>query len=228
MNVFFVRHHVAMASTNLVEVVNEDLHEMTYRDRRETWGVQFHLAMEQLELSKYKSPIHTTREYSDIFGSTPLLGVKIGAGVKLNTAIGSLIVGPEYSRAQVYDGTDSESLNITKTGAFARIQLDNLFSEPYVVPFVKASYMNSDIVASDATNSTVVSTGHLDELSAGVMLQLNWLEEDTSRNARASEGLENSYLEIYWLGVSHSPEESVSDQELSVINSYGVGLVLEF
>ncbi|HND86085.1 MAG TPA: hypothetical protein PLU50_09770, partial [Pseudobdellovibrionaceae bacterium] len=231
--------HYASADDHLVEVFSSSIFDASYKERRQALGFIFGVNYEQVIPSKYFSPIQNTKSYSELFGDVPMNGFRIHGGLKLNALIGSIIGGVEYGRSDIdgYSTTTGsttkifEALTINKKGFFGRIQLDAMTSEPIIVPFVKAAYMTADMTARSSSDTTVLSLDSTTEISAGIMLQLNWIEPESSRIAYISNGLENSFLEIFYLNINHATpavDEGKNKQDISSANSYGVGLVMEF
>lgn len=210
-----------------------------YSERRSRFGFLFNINYEQFSPNKYYSLIHSLT-YGELAGgaSIPLMGIE--AGIKYNFSLGSLSALLGYSLGEMSDetvGIDKMSMAVTK--AALNYSIDNIFLEPYVVPFVQAGVHIIDwtevgTVGADTKEENITSQPTL-HVKAGLSFQLNWIEgkidPSTHEDGLRSSGLENTFLDLYYTkyfepnGVSEQVAESEANFESSEV---GLGLKLEF
>ena len=155
---------------------------------------------------------------------------------KLNFVLGSLLAGVSYGQGTIIDNrsvdaaliNEERSLTIEKKAVSAQWQLDALMKEPYFVPYVGFSYWQIGLTEENLTTKTVgtYDTGYGTSLTAGFLIQLNWIEPETSKLAYLNQGLENTYLDVFWTQYQNTDNEL--DPALENDFNFGVGLRVEF
>lgn len=223
-----------------IEIVYPPSPEVEYRNRRENWSILFGIGVDNILPNKFVSPL-SGENYKDIYGSNnrvPLTQVSLGT--KFNTELGSF--GAEFLGGYgTLGGTDSlgndRTLEITKYGGSVIFILDTMFAEPYVAPYVSGSgfilsYVdksNNQITnteTSEAGTRKSGTTGIISALTAGALIQLNWIEKDTAYNARSSYGLNNAYLDVF--ASQYNSSSKSSDPQFQTSMNWGAGIRLEF
>jgi hypothetical protein len=58
------------------------------------------------------------------------------------------------------------------------------------------------------------------------LIQLNWIEKETAKLAYLGQGLENTYLDVFWTQYQNTDDEL--DPAFENDFNFGVGLRLEF
>jgi hypothetical protein len=218
-----------------IEVVYPVDRLVPYRERRTEWAATFSIQVEQIYPDKYVSQADGY-SYQDFFGESTLNITQGQVGAKYNFGLGSVGASLLLGAGSVQDGrianvigvegTDTE-LQVTKMGGSFNFTMDALFEEPYLAPYVEFQVFKIDWLETakgfeSIEGSTQVSTG----LSAGVLIQLNWLDPATAFEAQNTSGLQNTYLDIF---VSqYNGSSSDSDPNFQTDVNYGAGLKFEF
>ncbi|AZZ38222.1 hypothetical protein CIK05_15920 [Bdellovibrio sp. qaytius] len=228
------------------EITVESTQDLTtsYKERRKNFGAIFSVNYERYYPSEHVSVIQN-KSYEEISDgqSMPVIGAELG--VKYNFALGSLAgifgygMGHYANEAQNLDGA---TVKITKLDL--NFALDNLMSEPWIVPYVQGGihqleWEENSFTGSDNVVETLIAKPNL-HYKLGVMFQLNWIENwidpSTTQEGLRSSGLENTYLDVFYTGYSAyaEPDPVVGalgsdDGEANLSSSgLGLGLKLEF
>lgn len=217
------------AEDGLVEIRVPDAQPEAYREERRGHSWMFGLGVENYLPTNFASAIDGTA-YGDMFGNSSVPIAAIDFGYKSNFSFGSIGLLAGYGTGQVGSAMSGENrtLSIVKTAVRLQLALDTLFEEPYVVPYLAAGLyrFGIDEAATDAGLTFSGQTEFGTETTAGLLLQLNWLDEDSSRESRQSAGLQNTFLNIF---VSQfGATQSSNDPETTSGWNLGAGLVLEF
>lgn len=228
------------------EITVESVQDLStsYKERRKDFGALFSINYERYFPEDHISVIQN-KSYEELSEgeSIPVIGAEIG--VKYNFALGSFAAlfgygaGTYANEAQNLDGA---SVKITKLDL--NFALDNLTSEPWVVPYVQGGihqleWEENSFTGSDNVIETLIAKPNV-HYKLGVLLQLNWIENwidpGTTTEGLRSSGLENTYLDIFYSGYSAyaEPDPIVGalgsdDGEANLSSSgLGMGLKLEF
>lgn len=200
-----------------------------YRERRTTHGFMFNFNAENLYFQDYMS-IVDQKLYEELFGQEDLTLLQVFLDYKLNFFLGSLTAGAGYGQGTLVDDRIGEerSLTIAKTSFRAQWLLDSLMKEPYFVPYAGFSYWQMDLTEDNTTLNTSASysTGYGTALTAGVLIQLNWMDPLVAKEAYLGQGLENTYLDVFWTQYQNTDEEL--DPAFENDFNFGVGLRMEF
>lgn len=228
------------------EIIVESRQDLTepYKLRRKDFGALFSLNYERYYPADHVSVIQN-KSYEEISGGEPIPLFGAELGVKYNFALGSLSALLGYSSgsfSKEENNLDGVTVSITK--ADLNFALDNLTSEPWVVPYVQGGIHQLDWEENSFTGSTNVFETLVTKPSfhykVGVLFQLNWIENwidpSTTAEGLRSSGLENTYLDIFYTGYSSyaEPDPIVGalgsdDGEANLSSSeLGMGLKLEF
>lgn len=228
------------------EIIVESVQDLSepYKVRRKDFGALFSLNYERYFPAEHVSVIQN-KSYEDISGGEPipLLGAEIG--VKYNFSLGSLSVLFGYSAGNFSkEENNLDDVTLTMTKADLNFALDNLTTEPWVVPYVQGGIHQIEWEENSYTGSanvfeTLVTTPNF-HYKLGVLMQLNWIENwidpSTTYEGRRSSGLENTFFDLFYAGYSAyaEPDKVVGalgsdDGEANLSSSgFGMGLKLEF
>jgi hypothetical protein len=215
------------SENNLVEVHIPGDPSLPYNERREASGWYFGISLGQIKFDKFISVIDG-KTYSELFGkaTTPLFQLEVA--YKYNFFLGSIVAGLEVGQGRLSDNLSGSerNLELKKQAVVTRYMVDNLLAEPYVVPYLGLGYHRFEITESSPLNSVSEMTDFSSYIAAGVLLQLDWIDYETSKRATASVGLQNTFIDIY--AHQYLKSASVADPDLSTDFVIGAGLRLEF
>lgn len=199
-----------------------------YKERRSGNGVYFGLGVEALELKNYLSTLDDGVTYGQMFGDSTLDLLKIDLLYKLNFSLGSLSAGVEFGSGKISDTASGvqRSLEIQKMGLNFRYTLDMIMDEPYVAPYVGLGIWRLGIKETSPTDSFSGNTQMGYNYSAGLLLQLDWIDNDTAKSGTLTYGLENTFLDVY--ATQYAKTESDEDPNTETDFLYGAGLRFEF
>ena len=223
-----------------VEVESRTDMTLPYKQRRSKWGFLFFAGMEKFYPAYYKSLI-LNQDFKDFSGSEMITLGSVELGAKYNTRIGSFSLMGGYSAGSISNpdlGLTDLNVAIYKTSI--NYAMDNLFQEPYVVPYVQTGvhlikYLETSVAGSVESEESNL-TDPIYHFRTGLLFQLNWLEKKIDPNTHydglMSSGLENTFIDVFYsyyaspLTVSEAVgQDGDPDFESS---EYGVGLKLEF
>jgi len=230
--------HAAEETEDLVEDYRTEDHlvelhlpieiDAPYRERRDTHGFMFNLGYENVMLDRYFSIHDGTTLYEDMFGESEFPVVSLNLSYKLNFALGSLLASAGIGYGEIAEdvsGVD-RSLTLTKQAVSATYIMDTLFEEPYAAPYASIGMMNLSVEERATTTIKKETLVNLMHMQAGVLIQLNWLDEAVARRSLIDSGLENTYLD---LSVSkYEPTTDLSKPDTSTDYTYGAGIRLEY
>lgn len=211
-----------------VEVRTKDEVYESYRQRRGTHGWQFAVGQELFRPEGFASSIDGL-SYDSAFGASDIPLLAFETGYKYNFAMGSLSALFGYGAGQIADSKAGElrTLKIEKMSAKGMLILDALMEEPYAAPYASFGVYRIGADESAATQALTFegSTGIGTCLSAGLLIQLNWLEDDVSRASWLNSGMENTYLDVF---MAQYGKTSQDDPDFSTGMNWGAGLRIEF
>lgn len=118
-------------------------------------------------------------------------------------------------------------MKIERVTAKGMLILDAFMDEPYFAPYGAFGMyqMGIDETAANAEAALSGQTGLGTILTAGLLVQMNWLEDDVSRSSWLDTGIENTYIDLY---VNQYGKAGPDDPNLSTGMNWGAGLRLEF
>ena len=225
------------------EIIVEKPTDLTqsYRDRRSRFGILFSINYEKFSPNNYLSLIQN-KTFEEMSGgdSIPLIGAEFG--VKINFSLGSLAgiigyAGGNY--ANTANKVDNISLKVTK--AAMNFALDNLMSEPLVVPYGQVGASSADWLeksrdTGDVNMEEAFTTDWNLNYKVGLLFQLDWIEgaidSNTHVNGLRASGLQNTFLDVFYASYQ-SPSEvatvsGASGEPDLQSENFGVGLKMEF
>ncbi len=226
-----------------IEVVYPANRLMPYRERRGDWGVNFGLQYEALFPTRYRSKIDDS-PYDHMFGDNPVDMIQGQLGLKYNFALGSIAASALLAAGSIYDRQimnylddpntpaverpeADAKLQLTKMGASFTYIMDTLFPEPYIAPYIEGQIFKMDWMESALDEETKSgTTDFLTAVSAGVLIQLNWLDPASAFEAQNGSGLQNTYLDLFIS--QYNGSGSGDDPNFETDMNYGAGLRLEF
>lgn len=233
------------------EVLYEKKQDITvsYKERRERYGILFSLNYEKLFPKEFVSPIQGTsfvREQGvsneEILSNEAINMTGVELGLKINFVLGSVTGLVGYSTGNYSNSsTKVESINVGINKFAINYALDSLMSEPWFVPYAQVgihqlSWNETSSLASGDKSQVDFSTDVNYHHKLGVLLQLNWIEKaidpTTHYQGLRSSGLENTFLDIYYTTYL-TPNNTIVinniEQEAKLDSSeFGAALKLEF
>lgn len=228
------------------EIIVESKQDLTgsYKERRKDFGALFSINYERYFPEEHVSVIQN-KTYEEISEGEPIPLISGEIGVKYNFALGSISglfghgIGTYSNENQ---NLDSVKLKITKLDL--NFALDNLTSEPWIVPYAQAGvhqleWEEDSYTGTENIVETLIAKPNA-HYKVGVLFQLNWIENwidpSTTAEGLRSSGLENTYLDVFYTSYSAyaEPDPLVGalgsdDGEANLSSSgFGMGLKLEF
>lgn len=221
---------MAVATDEVHQLVEVELPQnilAPYKERRADHGSYITIGYEELNLGNYISTIDSAT-YGDMFGNEALPLLRLQIDYKYNFELGSLALGAEFGTGSISDDRMGEdrTLSVHKYGIVVKYSADMLFDEPYVVPYGAVHFWKMDISESSPADSFAGSTDIGMNYTLGVLLQLNWIDPDSSRNATNNWGLENTFLDLY--ATQYAKSSSIDDPDTETDALLGGGLIMEF
>lgn len=217
---------------------------LPYKLRRTEDGVLFSVSSEKFYPLDYISQFKDVY-IEDILGSDRIKLLSLEIGYKRNITLGSVAILFGYSNGKATGsvGGINRQLELTRESLSLNYALDNLFNEPWIVPYVQGGIHSFDVIESSTPASGYVSKSASSGLSynyrAGLLFQLNWIEKamdpTTQGEGLRSSGLENTFIDLYFadhtsLG-QHYDISTVGNEGKPNLSSgleMGIGLKLEF
>jgi hypothetical protein len=196
-----------------------------YRNRRESWGSSVSLGYAQYVPANYESNF-VAESYSDTFKKAPLIELVIT--VKRNISLGSLGVevggGLLQNEANGIKVTSSLRLIPVRVGAV--LYMDNLYREPYLVPYgmggVYTVFYKETLGGIEEGGYTKAAPYY----GGGVAFQLNWLDGEAARISYMDSGIENTYL--FFEMKKYIRAQSKIDPDFSTGFDWAAGVKTEF
>lgn len=206
-----------------------------YRERRTNHGFLFNFNAENVYFPEYTS-ILDEAPYEDMFGQEDLTLLQFNLAYKFNFFLGALTAGIGYGHGTLIDDRfttaegafEERHLTISKKSVNVEWMLDSLMKEPYFVPYVGMSYWQLGLSEENKTTGITNShdTGYGTSFTVGFLVQLNWIEPASARAGYMEQGLENTYLDVFW--TQYQDTDSEIDPVFANDFNFGVGLRLEF
>lgn len=207
--ILFVCFFVILAEADdhepdLVEVHYPESPSSSYKERRKSLGFTFAITQNKFIPRQYVSLIDNV-EYADIFGEKFIPMNQAELGIKWNHQLGSLAINAVYGLGQVsgnYIGID-KTLNLKKNSAELTLAFDNLFEEPYVVPYGSFTGSTYSIEERDNLGSIYKTTNIVYGYRAGLLFQLNWIDSEAAQAGRLGAGFK--ILSLIFIFVKMGP-----------------------
>lgn len=217
---------------------------LPYKKRRKDFGVLLSFNYERYYPAEHVSIIQD-KTYEEISGGEPVPMMGLELGLKYNFVLGSLAAIAGYSQGQfAKEENNLDDVNVSITKFDLNFALDNLLSEPWVVPYAQAGIHQIEWEENSYTGADNIIEGLRTKPSyhykVGMLFQLNWIENHIDPNTNVeglrSSGLENTFIDVFYTSynafaetepVEGAATTAEGDADLSS-SEMGVGLKLEF
>lgn len=199
-----------------------------YKVRREKHGIYFGVQYEPLVLKNYVSTLQPGVTYGTLFGDEAISLIRANMNYKYNFELGAIAIGADVGSGDVQSSNSgtSTTLNVMKYGVNLQYTMDNVWPEPYAAPYVGINIWKMDISESSGTTNFQAVTQIGYNYMIGVLVQLDWLDQDTAKESTFSTGLENTFIDLYI--TQYAKTESEDDPNTETDLGYGAGIRLEF
>lgn len=209
-----------------------------YKERRSNWSTTFQIGVDMISPTSFRSRVpgdSNNRSYEDLFGSYTLDLIQAQLGLKYNFGLGSIGVAGLIGYGSIDGKEDSivHELSLMKKGGSASFIMDNLFSEPYLAPYVEGQFFTFDyeetqyVPGSESNiHSSSAGTDMTTALVVGVLIQLNKLDPSAALAAQQSMGLNNVFADLFVSQYNTSASEDDPNFETGV--NFGAGMRMEF
>jgi hypothetical protein len=211
------------------EEQNKNYELIHYKERREKSGSTFAILMSKYEPLNFQ-PTFSILSFEEVYGVDQGSGIEIQFSQKNNYSFISFsyefTVG-HYLVDSLSTASDVSTLTINPIGVGAKLSLDTFFKEPYFVPYVGGGAylaMYSEVQNSNPTKSG--NTQIAGYYNIGFLMQLDWVDKDTSRKAYEESGLENTFIIIE--GKQYIASSNGVDPDFSTVLQLNAGLLMEF
>lgn len=211
-----------------------------YRERRGPHGFTFGLGAERFYPSNYRSILQDAY-FDDIVGDTRVNLYNASLGYKYNFSLGSIGLIGNYAFGNIQGAVANVDRTVTMSryGLALNYSMDALFDEPWLVPFVQVGAHQFNIQEKDASQSASATTLMAFNYRAGLMFQLDWIENLFDSSARIdrlnSSGIQNTFLEIYFSehmassnAIDPADPSNEGDPNMYSTGEIGLGLKIEF
>lgn len=198
-----------------------------YAQRRGSWSNTLSLGYNTYHPTNYQ-PNFVTTDFETEYGQNSS-GVDLSFGFKKNMAIGAITldIGLNYVGAP---GMSGDTFNLITGTAALYYYIDNIWNEPYVVPYgvigAGYAYYEETIQQNRVYGATTVTY-----LGGGLMFQLDWMDDLANLSSYEEEGIENTFLYIEgraYPDIKAGPSTQASPDLSSVKLAYLAGLKFEF
>jgi hypothetical protein len=209
--------------------------DVPYRERRSTIGGFLGVLGGTYAPVNYQ-PDFVTRTFNDYYAGNKNPNVELFFGLKLNMFLGSLSLqaGGGVFQARNTDNPSATSmLTVYPVHTGLLWAIDNIFPEPYIVPYVMGGVYTAIYEETVAGLSVRGNTALAPFYSGGLMFQLDWLDTETHLSGYEEFGLENTFLFIEARSFMSSSGGTTSSTVHSSPNfstpiQYNAGLRVEF
>lgn len=199
-----------------------------YEERRGKWGSLISIGYSTYEPIYYE-PNFIAEDFANIYTTPELPMIELKLAYRRNLSFGSLggelAVGFYQNESDAPDLVDS-TLLLIPIHLGVLVSLDNLWNEPYLVPYGSAgayTVFHREKMGAQTKNGTTQAAPYF---NAGVALQLNWLDKVAARRSYIESGIQNTYAyaEMQW----KMPSSNEADEDFGNDISYSGGLKIEF
>lgn len=168
--------------------------DVPYKQRRSTWGSFLGFQWGAFIPVNYEPSFSAGTLFDDVY-QNKMGAFELTFGLKLNFFLGSIAAQITSGYFSATTNTQNgPTLTIIPVMAGIRYALDNLFGEPYVVPYV-AGGMYTGLYTETQQGLTVTGNSAFAPYYAlGALFQLDWLDRDTHESGYEDFGLENTFL----------------------------------
>lgn len=212
----------------LVDVYSKPLLTTPYKERRSSKSILFEINADNYYPSDYASKIDQ-QFFNVMYGSEDLTLLQVGAGLQLNSGMGSFAFSLLYGQGSIENTVNSVSrtIELSKPALKLAYQIDTLWNEPYVVPYIGVDIWRMTFKETkQGSASAAFDTGVGTTYRAGALFQLNWMDPDAAITSYQDLGLQNTYLDLSFNQYSNS-ETGKGTSTFSDYN-WAAGLRMEF
>lgn len=208
-----------------VELLQDNL--APYKERREDHGAYIGIAYEALNLKNFISTLDS-KSYSQLFGEEGVPLMRLMVDYKYNFSIGSVALGLDYGKGRLTDSLSGaeRSLEISKYGLGLKFTADMILDEPYVAPYVGINFWQLGVTETSPTDSFSATTQMGMNYTAGLLLQLDWIDYESAKNATFQWGMENTFIDVYV--TQYAKTSAIDDPDTETGLLYGGGIRFEF
>lgn len=197
-----------------------------YLERRTNFGFYLGLGFSQYA-PKFVSDQQTTQGQSNQYTESSGTSLtELSLSPKWNFPLGSIALdlgGGYYEKPALSGAPNGITVSMYRAGL--TLTLDALGSEPLVAPYFSGGVYEMNYNETLASGSSTATTAVAPYVGGGLLIQLNWIERDTSMTLYNDSGIENTFLYVeardYLRGSTDDPD--FSDQM-----AFGAGLKVEF
>ena len=164
-----------------------------YNQRRKKWGSSIQAGYSFFKPENY-IPDFSAFDFVDVYGDENQPIIEIQYVYKRNFNLIAVGVELSYGNYSVtsLDGASELNLNPARIGFV--FDLDGFMNEPRVVPYVSFGGYVMMYKEKQGTSLLDANTSVAPYYSAGIKMQLNWMDTEASRTAYEDSGIENTFL----------------------------------
>lgn len=198
-----------------------------YRNRRDKWGQTFSIGYSSFTPANLE-PDQAALGFDEVYAGPELPLIEIQGSIKRNFVFGSL--GAELAAGIYQNKSDSDlvesTLELIPIRLGLNLSLDNLYHEPFIVPYAMAGgymilYEEKSGAVSFGGNTQVAPY-----FGVGLAIQLNWVDREAARISYLESGIENTF--IFLDARKFVASAAASDPDFSTGFDWGAGVRLEF
>jgi hypothetical protein len=198
-----------------------------YRNRREKWGHTAGIGYSSFTPFNMEPDVGAFG-FDEVYGTAEMPLLELQYSFKRNLQLGS--VGVEVAAGMYQNSSDSDlvesDLRLIPVRMGLNLSFDNLYFEPFVVPY---GMIGAYTVFYEENHDTVSFGGNTQVapyFGGGVAFQLNWVDREAARMSYLESGIENTF--IYVDARKYMKSGVASDPDLSTGFDWGAGMRLEF
>ncbi|MNT14044.1 hypothetical protein D3C72_1490340 [compost metagenome] len=183
---------------------------------------------EPLVLKNYESTLQPAVKYKGLFGDEAISLIRANMNYKYNFELGSIAIGADVGSGEVKGNKSGSSTTLTvlKYGLNLQFTVDNIWPEPYGAPYFGVNIWQMDLSEKNPSDSYSGVTQMGYNYMVGVLVQLDWIDQETAKQSTFSTGLENTFLDLYITQYAKTSAEDDPNTETDL--GYGAGVRLEF
>ncbi|MGE0764381.1 MAG: hypothetical protein AB7N80_13955 [Bdellovibrionales bacterium] len=198
-----------------------------YRNRRDNWGQTASVGYSSYVPVNYE-PNFVAAFYEDVYTSAEMPLIEFQYSLKRNIPLGSMGIEAGVGFYQNQSDTDliDSEVQLIPVRLGVNLYLDNLWFEPYFVPYAAGGVYTIFYDESIDGSSFGGNTQAAPYMAVGVQMQLNWVDREAARISYTDSGIENTFL--YLEGRQFMASQAASDPDFSTSFNWGAGMRLEF
>ena len=172
---------------------------LPYKQRQVKSSLLFSIGQTQLYPSSYVSP-YDGNSYTNLFGENQTLPFStLEFIVRQKWGWFDFGVGIHYGMGQTSSNKlgDPVSLNFSGPGLALGLWLNQIWDEPFVVPYLQYQYLQWSSEENSNLSGQRTMLMNSSAFKVGLQFQLNIFEKDLASRSLAAMGLQNTFLDIY-------------------------------